>query len=188
MRGLWREVNEFFSYTSIHGFPYISNSQSRSTRIIWTFIVLIGFCITSYFLFYTIDGFNDKQVITTIETKNIHEYPFPAVTFHACPFNSKKAFLRDFLNEFEFSRYAENSSMRDNGKFMDTYGWLISPMTNDLLDDTEDYLIQTENKEEKRFLQRLSRQLSKEVCQLTALHNKNISMKHNIFSECCLQT
>ena len=82
-------------------------------------------------------------MITTIETKNIHEYPFPAVTFHACPFNSKKAFLRDFLNEFEFSRYAENSSMRDNGKFMDTYGWLISPMTNDLLDDTEDYLIRT---------------------------------------------
>ena len=62
MRGVWREVNEFFSSTSIHGFPYISDSQSRSTRITWTLIVLGGFGVTSYFVYNTVDGFNEKEM------------------------------------------------------------------------------------------------------------------------------
>ena len=49
MRGLWREVNEFFSSTSIHGFPYINDSHLRSTRIIWTIIVLAGFSVATIF-------------------------------------------------------------------------------------------------------------------------------------------
>ena len=179
MKGLCREVNKFFSYTSIHGFSYISDSQSRSTRITWAFIVFVGFCVTSYFLFYTIDGFNNKQVSTIIETKNIQEYPFPAVTLYPSAFNSKQAFLRDFLNEFEFSRYDDNSSMRDNGKFMNTYGWLISPVSNKLLDDTEIFMIQSN----VTLLQRQSKRRKKEVCQLTALHIRNISLKRMIREE-----
>ena len=66
MGGLWKEVNDFFTSTSIHGFPYISNINDRSTRIIWTIILFIGFGVTTFFLYETIDGFNEKYVTTTV--------------------------------------------------------------------------------------------------------------------------
>ena len=87
MRGLWGEVNTFFSYTSIHGFPYISDTQSRSTRKIWTIIVLVAFGVASNFLYQTIKGFDEKYVSTTIETQSIQKFPFPAITFHSEKYN-----------------------------------------------------------------------------------------------------
>ena len=187
MRGLWREVNEFFSSTSIHGFPYISDSQSRSTRIIWTVIVISGFAVTSYFLYNTVNGFNEKYVTTTVETRSIKEFPYPAVTFYPGEYNSKDAFLRDFLNQFEFTRYHKDSVLRDNEKFMQLYSWLIIPTKDQLLDDIENILI----KDKKvisggpfkgcTFLQYMTSSLKQEVCQLVALReNKNISLKPSI--------
>ena len=136
MRGLWREVNEFFSSTSIHGFSYISDSQSKSTRFIWILIVLFGFFFTSYFLYETIDGFDEKYVITTVEEKSIKHYPSPAVTFHPSSYNSKEAFLRNFLNEFEFTRYDKNNSLRDNDQFLKSYIWLLGSLHNKLFEIT----------------------------------------------------
>ena len=95
-------INDFFEATTIHGFVYISNSQQRSTRIIWTILVLVALGGAAYFLYQTVDGFGTKYVSTTLETKSIQQYPFPAVTFDPGHYNSKKAFLRTFLNEFEF--------------------------------------------------------------------------------------
>ena len=103
-RGVWKELNEFFSSTSIHGFPYISSTQATSTRIIWTIIVSLALGGASFFLYETVKGFDDKYISTTIETRSIQEFPFPAVTFHPGDFNSKNAFKRTFLNELEFTR------------------------------------------------------------------------------------
>ena len=145
MRSLRKEVNEFFSSTSIHGLSYISDNQSRSTRIVWTLIIMGGFGVTSYFLYNTIDGFSDKYVTTTLETRSVKGYPFPAITFHPGEYNSKDEFLRHFLNQFEFTRYEENSPLRDNGKFMNLYEWLISPTNDKLFDDIEKILINASN-------------------------------------------
>ena len=112
MEGLRKEVNDFFSSTSIHGFSYINGTQSKFTRIIWIIIVLFALSVTSYFLYQTVVGFETKYISTTIETKNIQKYPFPAVTFHPGNYNSQKAFLRTFLNQFEFTRYLESSHFR----------------------------------------------------------------------------
>ena len=139
MRGLWRELNEFFSSTSIHGFHYISENQSRSTRIIWTAIVLVGFGITSYFLYETVDGFSEKYVTTTVETKSIQNYPFPAITFHPGNFNSKNALLRNLLNRFEFTRYNGDSPLKENEKFRNLFNWLISPTNDKLFESPERY-------------------------------------------------
>ena len=128
MRGLWVEVNNFFSSTSIHGFPYISDAQSKSTRIIWTISVLLAFLGASYFLYHTIDGFDEKYVSTTIESRSIQEFPFPAVTFHSGDYNSKNGFLKSFLNQFDFTRYNKRSYLFDNNVFLDLYEWLVSPM------------------------------------------------------------
>ena len=101
MRGLRGELNDFFSSTSIHGFPYISNTNSRSTRIIWTLIVLAGFGITSYFLYNSVSGFSTKLVSTTIETRSIQEFPFPAVTFYPGDHSLVDSFTKTFLSLHE---------------------------------------------------------------------------------------
>ena len=129
MCGLWREVNEFFSSTSIHGFSYISNKQSRSTRIIWTLIVLAVFGVASYLVYQTLSGFKTKFVSTTIETKSIKEYPFPAVTFHPGDYNSEHTLLKTLLNQFEFTRYDSKSVLRNNEEFMDSWSSIVYPMS-----------------------------------------------------------
>ena len=91
MNAIWQEAQKFFASTSIHGLPYISNSQSRSTRIIWTIFALSALCGASYFLYETVDGFDEKYVSTTIDTRSIKEFPFPAVTFNPGDYNSKNS-------------------------------------------------------------------------------------------------
>ena len=75
MNAIWQEAQKFFASTSIHGLPYISNSQSRPTRIIWTIFALSALCGASYFLYETVDGFDEKYVSTTIDTRSI---PIPS--------------------------------------------------------------------------------------------------------------
>ena len=136
-----KEINEFFEATTIHGFAYISNVQKQSTRFIWIVIVSVAMGAACYFLFHTIEGFSTKYVSTTIETRSIQEFPFPAVTFHPGDYNSKDAFLRNFLNQFEFTRHNEKSPLKDNVKFLDLYSWIVSPMNNDIFDTVEEVLI-----------------------------------------------
>ena len=182
MRGLWRELNEFFSSTSIHGFSYISDTQSKSTRIIWTIVVLMALGGASYFLYQTVDGFSKKYVSTTIESKSIQEYPFPAVTFHSGNYNSKDSFLRTFLNQFEFTRYNKNDQLRNNDKFLKMFDWLLSNMNNGLYDDVENYIIHdnTKNSHGKTFLQTKEKVFKTEVCGLIALHNNGNSLQKEI--------
>ena len=138
--------------------------------------------VTSYFLFETFQGFGEKYVNTTIQTKSIEDYPFPAVTFHPGDHNSKNAFLRYFLNEFEFSRYDKNSKMRANEEIMKLYEWLISPMNDQLFDDIEQLLIgdKTIYLKGKTYLQYKAQQFREEVCALVAIQTKNISLRSGI--------
>ena len=167
MWGLWKEANEFFSSTSIHGLPYISNTQSRSTRIIWTIIVLGGFGVTSYFLYNTVCGFDEKYVTTT---RSIHEYPFPAITFHPGNYNSKDAFKKIFLNQLNFHHFNHYDPIQDSENAY-LYQWLLNPQNENFLNDIEKnsvLLISSgwglgDLKDETDY-----------TCSLLALHEKNI--------------
>ena len=162
MRGVWREVNDFFSSTSIHGVPYINNTQTRSTRIIWTIIVMAALGGASYFLYNTVDGFSEKFVSTTIETRSIDTYPFPAVTFHPGDYNSENAYLKTFLNEYEFTRYDKDNRFEGDEKFNKLYKWLIAPMHQNLLDDVEEYLIAEQQKpKHKTFIESKKKHIQK---------------------------
>ena len=152
---MFKPINDFFEATTIHGFAYLSQSQRRSTRIIWSVIVTAAAVIVSYFLFETVDRFDEKYVSTTIETQKVNEFPFPAVTFIPGDFTLKDNFVRTFLNEFEFTRYNKENPTRDNEKFMEKYEWLVSPMNNKLFDAEEEFLINDINVNHKgeTFLQ-----------------------------------
>ena len=129
------EIHNFLEVSTIHGLAYLGRSQARSTRGIWTVIVLTAATFVTYFLCQTITGYDTKYTSTIIETRSIKDYPFPAVTFHPGDYSSKKEFLRRFLNQFEFTRYVKANLYRDNKKFLELFHWLVYPRYNKLLDN-----------------------------------------------------
>ena len=176
-------LNNFLEATTIHGLAYISTSQGRGTRIIWTAVVLGAACVASFFLYETVIGFEVNYTSTTIETSRIQKYPFPAVTFDPGNFNSMEAFKRTLLNEFEFTRYKESDPLRNNEEFRNTYQWLVSPMNNNLFDDIEIYLMNEKSEDrdgKKTFLQSKGGIFRNEVCGLVSLYNDKILFKKQI--------
>ena len=125
-------LNDFFAATTIHGFSYISHEQTRSTRIIWTAIVLVASGGASFLLYQTVDGFSENFVSTTIQTRGVRNFPFPAVTFYPGDYNSEHGFKRVFLNQFDFTRYEDKNTLRDDQNFIDTYFRLVGK-SNEIL-------------------------------------------------------
>ena len=175
LQNLWRELNNFLSSTSVHGLPYIHRSQSRTTRIIWTVLVAAALTTATVFLVQTVRDWDTKYISTTVETRGVENYPFPAVTFHPGEFPTRRNFLRTFLNHFQLTRYEESSPLFENSVFMDKYSILVqyfAPGSSSLFDWVPDYLLKTE----KTFIQRFQTPFRNEVCQMLSLKNKNKSL------------
>ena len=140
MKHIIKEAYLFLEATTIHGLVYLSRNQARSTRIIWTLIVLTAFAVASYFLSQTVQGFDTKYTSTTIEDRSINDYPFPAVTFDPNVYNSKIYFLRTFLNQFEFTAYKEDSPKKMI--FIKQFNWLVPKMQKSIFEGVEKFLQQ----------------------------------------------
>ena len=103
------------------------------------------------------------------------------MTFYPGDYNSKNAFLRDFLNDFEFTIFDKvDNPLRDNDKFMDLYEWLLSPMNDDLFDDIENFLIYDNKTRTDRNLYISSTAFQEEICHLIVLQNNNKVFKTQI--------
>ena len=156
LQNLWRELNDFLSSSSVHGLPYIHRSQSRTTRVIWMVLVAVALTSATVFLLQTVGDWDTKYISTNVQTRGVENYPFPAVTFHAGEFPTKRHFLRTSLNHFQLTRYEESSPLYENSVFMKDYSSLINffgPESSSLFDKVTDYLINTE----KKFIQQKGR-------------------------------
>ena len=142
MRGLKNIFNDFCESTTVHGLAYLTKNQDRSTKTIWFVIILSAFTVAAMFVTQTIDGYYTKFTSTTIETRSIHKYAFPAVTFYPGDENFEKGFQRTFFNQIQLSRY--NGEMEDDEEFMRLFDWLIKPMIDVLYNGIEKYLLQDE--------------------------------------------
>ena len=121
------------------------------------------------------EGYNTKFTSTTIETRSVHDFPFPAVTFYPGDENTAKGFLRAFLNNFQLTRY-DGEALGDNEKFIKLFEWLIGPMTHELFDGIEKYLLN-----EKVFIQKKGKIFRNEVCGLIALQQlRKTSLKKDM--------
>ena len=178
MRRLLSELNNFSESTTVHGFGYISRDKEISTRIIWSLIVLGAAVAAGFFLFRTVKGFDENYTSTTIKTKSIKEYPFPAVTFHPGDFNSEDAFTRIFFNQFQFTRYHENDPRRDNDLFMRKFRWIVSPMNKAIFEGLKKYLL-----DEKEFIKDKGIIFEKEVCGLVALNVTKVNVESIVIDE-----
>ena len=125
-QNLWRELNDFLSSTSVHGLPYIHRSQSGTTRVIWTVLVAGALITATVLLVQTVGDWDTKYISTTLETRGIDHYPFPAVTFYSGEFLQKNYFLRTLLNHFEMTRYEESSPLYDNSVFMKKHSTFVN--------------------------------------------------------------
>ena len=143
MKGLKNLFNDFCESTTVHGLAYLTKNQHQSTKAIWFVIVLSAFTVAAMFVTQTIDGYYTKFTSTTIETKSIQNYAFPAVTFYPGDENLDKGFLRTFFNQIQLTRY--NGEMKDDKEFMWLFDWLIKPMINELYNGIENHLLQEED-------------------------------------------
>ena len=182
MGKLFLELNNFTEATTVHGFAYLSKGQTLCTRLIWSLTVIGAAVVAAYFLYETINGFDEKYTSTTIETRSVKKFPYPAITFHPGDFNSENAFLQTFFNQFEFTRYSEKDKMRDNNLFLQKFGALfVSPMNTQIFEGVQKYLL-----EEKLFINKKGGIFRNEICSLLALSNRKIeiqSMLLNKFKE-----
>ena len=180
MKNILKIMFDFCETTTIHGLAYLTKDKSKSTRFIWFVVVVTASTFAGYFLYETVNGYNTNFTSTTIKTKSIQDYPFPAVTFHSGDFNSEKDFERTFLNQFQLTRYIyENGhpkELENNKVFFDLFYWLGS-MKDDLFDGIAKYLIK-----EKKFIHSKGRIFKNEVCGIMALKKvKDISLRKNIY-------
>ena len=171
---------DFFETTTIHGLAYLTKDKSRSTRFIWFVVVVTASTFAGYFLYETVNGYNTNFTSTTIKTKSIQDYPFPAVTFHSGDYSSEKDFARTFLNQFQLTRYINKKSppneLEDNKVFLDLFYWLGS-MKDDLFDGIVKYLVK-----EKKFIHSKGRIFKNEVCGMMTLKKlKDISLTKTIY-------
>lgn len=176
MRSLLSELNNFSEATTIHGFAYLSKDQSKCTRLIWTLIVLGAAVVAGYFLYETIKGFDEHYTSTTIETRSVKQFPFPAVTFHPGDFNSNSGLMQMFLNQFEFTRFEEDDPLQNNEKFHENFYWLYSRMSFELFEKIENFL-----KGEKKFITSKAKIFKDEVCNLVSLEERKISIRQIIY-------
>ena len=172
LSNIWLELNDFLSTTSVHGLSYIHRSRPRTTRIIWTVLVAAALSTATLLLVETVWNWDTKYISTTVQTRGVESYPFPAVTFHPGEFQQKKEFLRTFLNHFELTRYEDSSPLFDNGVFMKKYSNIataLGPASTSLFDWVANYLLHTD----KSFIQQKGGISRNEVCSMLKLKNKS---------------
>ena len=78
-QGKWEE---YLDATSLHGFAYLQKSYSSCARLFWSFMVVAGFSLATYFLYGQLFDWEENQTITTLESiaTPIQKVQFPTVT------------------------------------------------------------------------------------------------------------
>ena len=100
-------MDQYLESTTVHGFSYISRRNPIWERIFWTCTVLAGFTIAGVLVVDSVDDWNKRQTITTLDSiaTPIQEVQFPTVTVcvneEVPPDNW--SYLEKFLNSLAFS-------------------------------------------------------------------------------------
>ena len=76
-------LTEFLERSTIHGFSYISKSESKIVRCFWLLTVISGFVTAGVLINGSFKNWRESPVGSTITTYPISKLPFPNVTI--CP-------------------------------------------------------------------------------------------------------
>ena len=118
---LCEEINVFCETTTIHGFSYLSVSKKVATRFIWSLLLLSSLSVATLMISNTFVDLNRNPLSTNVDTIDIKNVPFPAVTFYPGHYRSEKTLLRRMYDYTEFERYHADDSLTNNSDFL--FNW-----------------------------------------------------------------
>ncbi len=89
---------DFFEQSTIHGFQYLTPSNSVVRRLFWGVLLLVSFTASVSVIQSLMQNWRESPVVTSFDTTSypIQNIPFPAVT--VCPNGlDTSAFLQRYL-------------------------------------------------------------------------------------------
>ena len=90
-------IQEFLESSTIHGLLHISQSRSSLIRTAWAIIVAFAISMSWLLINKSFQSWNLSPVITTLDTMDINELPFPPIVI-CPPRNSNTGLNLDILN------------------------------------------------------------------------------------------
>ena len=103
-------TKKYSSATTIHGISYIFNDVlSGLERLLWSIVVLVAICFTTFQVVTLYQEWQDNPVVTTLNTVAlpIEKIEFPAVTI--CPQGSRQEIIDSVLFR-QLKRYIQNKN------------------------------------------------------------------------------
>ena len=82
MKNLTKDVYEYFSETTVHGFQYIVTGRNWFERLFWASLIVCGFILGSMIFYHSLHDWNETPLQTTIKQVSlpIEELNYPSVT------------------------------------------------------------------------------------------------------------
>ena len=76
-----KSVTEYLESTSIHGFGYLSTGRNFVEKALWLIIIICTcFTLAVLLICQSIEEASLNPVMTNVETVEVREIPFPAIT------------------------------------------------------------------------------------------------------------
>ena len=75
-----KSVTEYLESTSIHGFGYLSTGRNIIEKLLWLIIICTCFTLAALLIRQSIEEASLNPVMTNVETVQVQEVPFPAIT------------------------------------------------------------------------------------------------------------
>ena len=75
-----KSVTEYLESTSIHGFGYLSTGRNILEKLFWLIIICTCFTLAALLIRQSIEEASLNPVMTNVETVEVRDIPFPAIT------------------------------------------------------------------------------------------------------------
>ena len=79
---IWEDISSYFKETTVHGFRYVAEGENLIEKLVWTVIIIAGFCVSGWFIVTSFQDWASTPLETTIDrlTVPIEELFEPATT------------------------------------------------------------------------------------------------------------
>ena len=77
----WKDkITDYLESTSIHGFSYLSTGRNILEKLLWLIIICTCFTFAGILICQSVEEASLNPVMTNVETVDVREVPFPAIT------------------------------------------------------------------------------------------------------------
>ena len=88
--------------TTIHGLRYLHDGRNLFEKLIWLIVIGASFSGAIWFIVHGLKEANEEPILTTLETTEVQNVPFPAITVGGDANVNKWGFVEKFFNFLTF--------------------------------------------------------------------------------------